>query len=87
MSSGGPEHVRVSSVWPKLRQGWSRRVESEANSASATPMDVDAKTKERNASCADVPATQRKTANSVKVRAEDRTLRTFFSVLLVFSTS
>ena len=48
-----------------------RGVKSEPSSASATPMDVDAvgKRKGKDASCADVPATQRKTASSIKARA------------------
>ena len=46
----------------------------EPNSASATPMVVNAvgKGKGKNASCWDVPATQRKTASSIKVRARAR---------------
>ena len=47
---------------------------SEPSSASATPMDVDAvgKGKGKDASCADVPATQQKTASLVKPRARPR---------------
>ena len=48
-----------------------RGVESETSSANGTPMDVD-KAKERDASSADVPATQRKTASSMKPKAKAR---------------
>ena len=57
--------------WPNLRQGWSRsRVGTQQceRDADGRCM-VLARAREWDASCADVPATQRKTASSIKPRA------------------
>ena len=74
LSSGAPEHVSVSC---SLAESWTRMVEEWSRSPavhvqSQWPLMLSAGAKERDASCADVPATQRKTTSSIKPRARPR---------------